>query len=287
MASIYKKFTNADSSADHQQTPKNKQRIFNILLEFSIIYIYIYYRHRHLIKDLEILLPQSKKDSKLDTKKNLDVLNELAELNNCNNVLFFEARRHEDLYLWASRAPSGPSIKFHVLNIHTMSELKLTGNCLKGSRPILSFDSNFDSSLPYQLVKTLFEQIFSVPIGTRKSKPFFDHVMSFSIIDDKVWVRNYQISEKDPETGSDTNQLTTLVEIGPRFVLNVIRIFEGSFNGRTLFENPEFNTPTAVKSAIKRLKSAKYNNRVTSDTRQKMKEMKHSLPQDPLDNVFK
>jgi len=27
---------------------------------------------------------------------------------------------------------------YHV--VHTMSELKLTGNCLKGSRPVLSFD---------------------------------------------------------------------------------------------------------------------------------------------------
>ncbi|OMJ21945.1 Ribosome biogenesis protein BRX1 [Smittium culicis] len=234
------------------------------------------------------MLPQSKKDSKLDTKKNLEVLNELAELNNCNNVLFFEARRHEDLYLWTSRAPSGPSIKFHVLNIHTMSELKLTGNCLKGSRPILSFDSNFDSSLHYKLVKAQFEQIFCVPIKTRRSKPFFDHVMSFSIVDDKIWIRNYQISEKDPETGADLSQASdmSLVEIGPRFVLNVIRIFEGSFNGRTLFENPEFNTPTAIKSAVRRLKSQKYNNRVDSALDQKVKLAKHTMPQDPLKDVF-
>lgn len=39
---------------------------------------------RHLISDLESLLPHSKRDAKLDTKTQLHVLNELAELNNCN-----------------------------------------------------------------------------------------------------------------------------------------------------------------------------------------------------------
>lgn len=39
---------------------------------------------RHLIADLEALLPHSKRDAKLDTKQQLHVLNELAELNNCN-----------------------------------------------------------------------------------------------------------------------------------------------------------------------------------------------------------
>lgn len=31
---------------------------------------------------------------------------------------------------------------------------------------------------------------------------------------------------------------TTLVEIGPRFVLTPIRIFEGAFGGATVFSNP-------------------------------------------------
>ena len=43
--------------------------------------------------------------------------------------------------------------------------------------------------------------------------------------------------EKD---GSQHNgpRETTLVEIGPRFVLNPIRIFEGAFGGATVFSNP-------------------------------------------------
>ena len=31
-------------------------------------------------------------------------------------MLYFEARKHKDLYLWAAKAPGGPSVKFHVTN---------------------------------------------------------------------------------------------------------------------------------------------------------------------------
>ena len=36
------------------------------------------------------------------------------------------------------------------------------------------------------------------------------------------------------------------MEIGPRFVLNIIKIFQGSFGGPTLFENPHFQSPNMV-----------------------------------------
>jgi hypothetical protein len=43
----------------------------------------------------------------------------------------------------------------------------------------------------------------------------------------------------DPES-------VTLVEVGPRFCLNPVRIFDGSFGGRTLYENPAYVSPNAV-----------------------------------------
>jgi len=39
----------------------------------------------------------------------------------------------------------------------------------------------------------------------------------------------------------------SLVEIGPRFVLQVMRIFDGSFCGSTLYKNGEFVSPNMVK----------------------------------------
>ena len=98
-------------------------------------------------------------DSKLDSKNHLSLLPELADLNNCNNTMFFEARRHEDLYLWVAKTPNGPSIKMHVQNIHTMDELKMTGNCLKGSRGVLSFDRQFDETEWGRLTKEVFTHV--------------------------------------------------------------------------------------------------------------------------------
>lgn len=105
-------------------------------------------------------------DSKLDSKHNLPLVNELCELASCNNALFFEARRkYDDLYLWAAKAPNGPSIRFHVLNIHTMDELKLTGNCLKGSRPIVVFDQAFDETPHMKLIKEVLMHVSSLLRG--------------------------------------------------------------------------------------------------------------------------
>lgn len=101
-------------------------------------------RHRHLMLDLFNLLAHGKKDVKLEKKRESEQLEELCESHSCKNYLFFECKKHRDLYLWAGNARDGPSVKFHVENIHTADELQLTGNCLKGSRPVLSFDACFD-----------------------------------------------------------------------------------------------------------------------------------------------
>jgi Brix domain len=103
-------------------------------------------------------------DSKLDSKNHLNLLPELADLHACNNTLYFEARRHEDLYLWAAKTPNGPSVKLHVQNVHTMDELKMTGNCLKGSRGILSFDAAFEETEWGRLTKELFTHVSVVAL---------------------------------------------------------------------------------------------------------------------------
>ena len=43
----------------------------------------------------------------------------------------------------------------------------------------------------------LFFQIFSTPNHHPKSQPFYDHVFTFSISDNRIWFRNYQILEED------------------------------------------------------------------------------------------
>lgn len=58
-----------------------------------------------------------------------------------------------------------------------MAELKFTGNCLRGSRPIISFDKSFDDdSLPQlQLVKQLFSQVCSSLEKNRILKYYYAH----------------------------------------------------------------------------------------------------------------
>ena len=110
-------------------------------------------RYRHLMEDLKKLIPHHKKDNKLDSKGDIHVVNEIAELKSCNQVLYLETKKNQDLYMYLGKTPLGPSVKFHVTNVHTMDELKLTGNCMIGSRPLLNFDASFDTQPHLQLLK--------------------------------------------------------------------------------------------------------------------------------------
>ena len=157
-----------------------------------------------------------------------------SALQGCSSVVFFEARKRKDLYLWVAKAPEGPSVKFHVENgegrpfiaavtaamqrtpccelgtcnlhpllrdmtdqvlpaVHTMAELKLSGNHLKGSRAVVSFDAGFEAQPHLQLLKEMMTQVFATPRQHQRVKPFFDHVISFHWADNRVWLRNYQV----------------------------------------------------------------------------------------------
>ena len=179
--------------------------------------------------------------------------------------------------------------------VHTMSELHFPGNCLKGSRPILSFDATFTTAPYLLLIKEVLTHIFGVPRGARKTKPFVDHVMGFTIADGKIWVRCFQISEtavsKTEKSTSDltvesngTNEAThikkaapgetkiSLVEIGPRFVLTPIVILEGSFGGPVIYENKEFVSPNQIRAELRLGKAGKYNRRAEQGKERKGKE---------------
>ena len=143
-------------------------------------------RHRYLLEDIKKLLPHHRKDNKLDAKGDIHVVNEIAEMKSCNQIIYLEARKHQDLYMYIGQTPNGPSVKFHVVNVHTMDELKLTGNCMMGSRPLLNFDSKFNQSEHWKLIKNLLTDAFATPLGHPKSKPFTDHVISFFLMKNKV-----------------------------------------------------------------------------------------------------
>ncbi|KAJ5093105.1 Ribosome biogenesis protein BRX1 [Penicillium angulare] len=255
------------------------------------------HRHRHLMADLCNLLPHTHKETKLDTKKktagyNL-LLNSLADLHSCNMIFFLEARKNgQDLYLWLARPPNGPTIKFHLNNLHTMGELGagFAGNCLKGGRGLVVFDRSFDEQGPdmgvagteYRaLVREMLRGVFCVPKrGVKGMKPFVDRIIGIFGVDGKIWIRVYEIRESEggekkkgeetvkpvPKSNDGLAADVSLVEIGPRFVLTPIVILEGSFGGPVIYENKEYVSPNQVRREIRMGKAGRYASRRDTQT---------------------
>eukprot|EP01038_Epipyxis_sp_PR26KG_P006514 gene6514-8952_t len=215
-------------------------------------------RYRHLLEDLKLLIPHHKKDNKLDDKGNIQSVNEIAEMKSCNQIMYLETRKHQDLYMYIGKHPDGPTCKFHVVNVHTMDELKLTGNCMAGSRPLLNFDAKFDQIPHFTVIKHILSDAFGTPYGHPKSKPFNDRIMSFFVVKNNIWIRNYQIVDKNEQNDKESH----LVEIGPRMVLIPIRIFSGSLSGATLYQNPAFVSPNFERAAFKKRKGDRYVDRI-------------------------
>ena len=304
MAAVYKALTKAPSKKSQQPASSTaaakdpRQRLL-ILTSRGVTH-----RHRHLLNDLAALLPHARKESKLDTKTRLRQLNELADLHNCNNVLFFEARKGgQDLYAWLAKPPNGPTLKCHVQNLHTMDELRFAGNCLRGSRPLVAFDRAFDAAPHWRLVRELLLHQFGVPRGARRAKPFVDHVVGFTLADGRVWFRCYQVVEA--EAGGAARDAAdeavaeavgagaggvSLVEIGPRFVLTPIVVLEGSFGGPVIYENKQFVSPNQIRAELRVRKAGKFSGRVRRAVENKAKRDELGLAtdgrraeRDPLD----
>ncbi|XP_077260132.1 ribosome biogenesis protein BRX1 homolog isoform X2 [Temnothorax americanus] len=229
------------------------------------------------MEDLKRLMPHHRPECKMERTKNLQVVNEMCGVKNCNKAVLFEGRMKRDLYVWFANVPTGPSAKFLVENVYTMGELKMTGNCLKGTRPLLSFDENFTTHAHYCLLKELLTQIFGVPNHHPKSQPFFDHVYTFSILDNRIWFRNFQILTEDG----------ALAEIGPRFVLNPVKIFSGSFGSDTLWDNPHYISPAKFRQSLTKKAANKYKNRVEQKMVQQATKPELSYAFNPTDEIFK
>lgn len=167
----------------------------------------------------------------------------------------------------------------------------MAGNCLKGSRPFLSFDKSFDNKPQYRLLKEMLIHTFGTPKGHRKSKPFFDHVFTFTIADERIWFRHYQIVEKivgvDPK---EVKEEINLVEIGPRFVMTPIRMFEGSFGGPTLWQNEEYVSPNTMRADARAESGHKYVKRHIAEQERKRKVAEAVPPvteMSKLDGIFR
>jgi ribosome biogenesis protein BRX1 len=193
-------------------------------------------KDRHLLQDLRNLMPHSREHAKLNTVDNLgDSLEALCSLHHCNSSLFVEAHRHDIAHVWLAQVPSGPSVKLLLGNVHTADELRMAGNCLKYSRPLLHFDREFEMIPHLRVVKALLQMEFNTPRYHPRSKPFVDHIICFFYLDAHIWFRHYQIVDGRPRS---------LMEIGPRFTMEPLVILNGAARGSVLWKNPTAVTPT-------------------------------------------
>ena len=205
------------------------------------------HQERHLVNNLLSIIPNAKKECKIEKEIAREELTEICFNHSCKYSLYFEHRKRE-LVLWMFKSPDGPCAKFQVRNIHALNEIKLMGNCIKYSRPLLSFDKSFDEEPHLKLLKQMFIQTFGSPRGHPKTKPFYDHVICFFNVNNQIFFRNYQILNEIKErfTNADVEDKINLLEIGPRFSLNLIRIFDGALGGKTLYLNKMYISPGAI-----------------------------------------
>ena len=225
---------------------KNKQRV--LILSSRGIKA----KGRFLLKNLTSLLAHHKRETKVE--KNAGIKEQIetsCELKDCQNVLFFEQRR-ERTYLYLAKHGKGPTMKFLMEDVTTAEELKFSGNCLKYSRPILSFDESFDQDPKLIIFKQLIRDAFGIPKFHPKSQPFVDKVFHFGFFEDKIYFRNYQIVYNSSATEKKiVNKDLKVNEIGPRFTLTLSYIQENFFNGKLLYTNPKFKTITEERRDIK------------------------------------
>ncbi len=65
------------------------------------------------------------------------------------------------------------------------------------------------------------------------------------------------------------------------------QIFGGSFGGPTLYDNPDYTSPNAVRAAIKRQAAGKYGSKVAARDRREAHKGDNPLPRDPMEGLFR
>ncbi|EPY42891.1 ribosome biogenesis protein BRX1 [Angomonas deanei] len=238
-------------------------------------------KDRHLLTDFKGLMPHARDHPKLPTsRKDVgDQLQELCQLHACNSFVLIEPHRKDITYMWVGQSPNGPSVKFQLHNVHTADEIRMAGNCLKYSRPLLHFDRDFELQPPLRIMKSLLHMMFNVPRYHPKSKPFVDRIVSFFWLDGHIWVRHYQIVHTSPPS---------LLEIGPRFALQPVVILDGVCQGKTLWKNEDSRPPTEQRRNRKLRRLEKMDmNEVVKDKSEKHRALHPAPSADPLDMVFR
>lgn len=69
--------------------------------------------------------------------------------------------------------------------------------------------------------------------------------------------------------------------------VGAMQIFNGSFGGATLFDNPSYTSPNTVRAALKRKVASKYTSKVAQRDRRTDHKERNPIARDPMDGLFK
>lgn len=178
-------------------------------------------RFRHLHNDLLLLTPHSKKEQKVDTRKDLRLLQELADLSSCDHILLLESRNGQD-YLWISKRSQGPTIRLSITSFSTCEELGVLGNFYRNTRFLIN--SSLHTSVENDALLNLLSSIFSAGRDDCSS----DKILSLYEHSGTIVMRTFHISGDEA------------VEAGPRLGFDVDLMMRGCFSGEILFKRSGF-----------------------------------------------
>ncbi|KAG8466792.1 hypothetical protein KFE25_008171 [Diacronema lutheri] len=192
-------------------------------------------RQRHLVRDVGALLPRARVGDKLPHRAGAEALLDACFLAEGGmRALFLPARFEDEMWLWLVRLPHGPSVRFQVINIHTVAECNFA-HALRRVRPpcLLSFDAAFDGAPHLRLIRELLRATFGQPAGAGGTAPAergFETAISFHYVDERVWLRAY-----DVVLGEGGRGCAELCERGPRLVLTPQRVLTSALDGAPLW----------------------------------------------------
>ena len=113
--------------------------------------------------------------------------------------------------------------------------------------------------------------------------------MTFAFLDGRIWIRNYSIQDNPQDlknAAAKKEELVKLIEIGPRLVMNCIRIFDGSFGGRTIYQNADYISPNMIRLEKNNAMGKRYANKARSKKKGRARAKANQPRPSVLDDVF-
>lgn len=77
-----------------------------------------------------------------------------------------------------------------------------------------------------------------------------------------------------------------LCEVGPRFVMNPVKIFNGSFGGEPLWENPDYVSPSKHRQMLRKAAKDRYVNRLEQKTTLEINRPKTTFIFNEFNDIF-